>query len=199
MMSSDKLTQWGILPKWHDKTFADFTNDPEALASVKKYLGKSKQALSEGTGLYLYGANGTGKSLLMNLMMMDLASQGYKVKIVTLSQLITQHADSWYDHDKRAYFNRWVQCTHFVGIEEIGKEFRTEASSLAVTALDTFLRIRVQMKLPVIFTSNVSPSNIEGRYTIDIASMMRELAVPLQVAGEDYRKNIQAANKKKYT
>ena len=34
----------GILEKWHDKTWADFTNDNEAKKTIQKYLSNYKGA-----------------------------------------------------------------------------------------------------------------------------------------------------------
>jgi DNA replication protein DnaC len=195
-MKVSKLLQSGILPKWHNKTFDDFTNDPESLAKAKKYVRDSETFLKEGVGLYINGPNGTGKTLLLNIIMQELLNKGNRVKILSLGTLVTRFTSSWYDEDEYKAFYRSIKQSHFYAIEEIGKEYRTETSNLAVTALDTFLRLRLQLGLPTLFTSNLLPSEIEARYSVDIASMMREMAVPLKVTGEDFRLTIAAKNKK---
>lgn len=180
----------GILPKWHDKTLDDFTNDTEAKKVVTNYLKNHKQALSDGVGLFLHGANGTGKTLLMNTAFKELMELRYRVQIITMSGLITKFTSGWYDAEERRGLQRILQTVHFLGIEEVGKEFRSQNNDLSVTVFDHIVRTRVQMKLPTWFTSNKSPTDVTTVYTEDIASMLREVSVPVKVKGEDYRRRI---------
>lgn len=53
----------GIKLGWHDKTFADYTNDEKALKMVRNYIRKSDEFVNDGLGMYLWGSNGTGKCL----------------------------------------------------------------------------------------------------------------------------------------
>lgn len=186
----------GIYRKWHTHSFADFTNDTVSKEKVLKYLHSYRKAVKDGVGLFLYGDNGVGKSLLMNLSFMDLIEKRQKVRIVALSELIGIFTGSWYEEEKRDALDL-IRNVAFLGIEEIGKEFRStfqdkdsKNSDLIVTVLDNILRYRVQNNLPTWFTSNLSPKLIESKYSHDIFSMLKEHCVPIKVTGEDFRNNI---------
>jgi DNA replication protein DnaC len=194
----DYYNYCGILPHWHEATFDQFVNDAKALSVVTKYLDNPKQAISDGVGFFLYGANGTGKTLLMNCAFKQLIKSGYTVRIISMSSLITEFSNSWYDKEAKRALNRMLRKTHFLGIEEIGKEFRSQNSDLGIVALDHILRIRVQMNLPTWITSNKEPSSLASFYTEDIASMLRQHCVSLQVKGADFRKTISENHKEKY-
>lgn len=187
----------GILEHWHGKTLKDFTNCPKAKRNVENYIKQSEEALKDGAGFFLWGANGSGKSHLMACAFKELIAKKYKVQIITLSTLITKFTGGWYDSEQRKDLYDNMCNVDFLGIEEIGKEFKS-ATDLGSTVLDSILKYRVQRNLPVWATSNISPDKMSGYYTEDIASMMKQCSLALQVTGKDFRDEIKAALKKKY-
>lgn len=193
MTKAEYYLQCGIYKKWHTVTLAKFTNDKKALRRVKNYLRRNQTMFKRGTGIYLYGSNGVGKSHLLNASFKVLIEKEYSVKVIPLSDLISMFTSAWYSDDSKHQLSL-LKEVQFLGIEEIGKEFRTtfkDADSknedLIVTVLDTILRYRLQNSLPTWFTSNLTPSALESSYSTDIFSMMKESAIPILVNGEDYR------------
>jgi DNA replication protein DnaC len=176
----------GIFKKWHDKTLDDFVNDIDAKKTVLKYLKNHKAYKKDGVGLFIWGANGVGKSLLLNTSFIELINLRYKVRIVDFSELITSFANGWNDKDDREVLRELKNCD-FLGIEEIGKEFNSRESELAKTVLDNVLRYRVQNCKPTWFTTNLKPSEIKIRYKEDTYSLLKEACIPVQVLGSDYR------------
>lgn len=198
---SPQQNKWlasGILQKWHDKTWDTFTNDAAAKKLLRDYVKRHEEVRRDGTGLFLYGANGTGKTLCLNLVMKDLHKLGYTVRVISLPTLITQFTAGWYDKTEKRDFQKMLQTVDFLGIEEIGKEFKAGANELGVMVLDNVVRYRLQMQRPILATSNTGPKDIKSVYTEDIASMLREFCLPLNVQGEDFRIRIAERNKKKY-
>jgi len=183
----------GIYKRWHNRTLANYDNDDKTLKRVKRYIKNSKTHLDSGVGIYFYGDNGVGKSHLMNAAFKELIEQKYSVRVISLSDLVTKFAEAWYDDAAKDEFEL-LKTRDFVGIEEIGKEFRSslkDADSknedLIVTVLDNILRYRLQNCLPTWFTSNLAPSDVKDKYSQDIFSMLKECAVPILVKGVDYR------------
>ena len=200
---TDYLTGCGILPKWHDKTLDQFTNDPVALETIKTYLKDPPKFLRKGVGLYLYGANGVGKTHLLATSFMQLIDAGYKCRIISPSTLIQLHVDSWYNNERRAYFKEMIYRNHFLAIEDFNTEFRSSKGdnsdganeNLGITALDNLLRVRSQLNLPTWVTSNLKPSEVKTKYSENIASLLKEMTVQCQVMGKDYRETILKQNK----
>lgn len=202
-----KYLESGILEKWHDKTFEDFTNDDYALKQVKHCVENIDAMYKDGVGVFLWGSNGVGKSLLMNVAFKEIMKKvkksssstikHYTTKIITLSTLVTTYTNSWYNKED-AHFLDEVKNVDFLGIEEIGKEFKS-ATDLGSVVLDTIVKYRVQRMLPIWATTNLEPSNVVGYYTEDIASMLREAVLAVQVTGKDMRVSIQKEIKRKYS
>jgi DNA replication protein DnaC len=189
----------GIMELWHDKTLDDFTQDRKVLKIIKNYLRPEKlaEAKKEGVGFYLHGKNGTGKTLLLNTAFKEILKI-YKVRIISFQTLVTNFANGWYDQDKRSEYVQMMQSTDFLGIDEIGKQHKQKESELAITVLDTVLRYRVQRKKPLWCTSNVTAEEMEGLYGKDIASMLAECCLPLEVAGEDMRIVVNKKNRRRF-
>lgn len=196
-ITPEQYLAYGILEKWHDKRLEDFTNCAAALKVVKSATRRMEEMYADGVGLFLWGANGTGKTHLMNCAFKAFAEKGAKVHIITLSTLITMFTTSWYETEERHALRRILSECHFLGIEEIGKEFKS-STDLASVVLDSIVKYRVQRKKPIWATSNLRPDQVTSVYTEDIASMLKECMIPVQVTGEDMRDREREAIKKKY-
>lgn len=179
----------GIMESWYYKEFSDYTNDKNALEKVESYLKQCVDFKDEGIGLFLWGANGTGKSHLLNCLFKKLLEKRYKVRIVSFSALIENYTNGWYKDDAKAIFRELKHCD-FLAIEEIGKELEMKNNAVVINVLDNLLRFRLQSNKPTFITSNLKPSEIELKYTPDIASMLKEGSVPVQVMGSDFRDKI---------
>lgn len=187
----------GILDKWHPKTWDDFDNDPRALKLMKKYVINSEDALKDGVAPYLFGANGVGKSHLMNVALKELFHKGYSVQIMSVSSLITKFTQGWYDASERKALMLMLQKVQFLGLEEFGKMLE-KGTDLHVTTIENILRFRVQMSKPTLITSNVPSSDIAKVYNDDVASMLKECSFDLMVSGSDKRDDIYNKNIEKY-
>lgn len=184
----------GIRNNWHNKSLSDYSNDEEALSLVTKYLDNLSDFVSKGVGLYLWGSNGTGKSYLMNCAFKELIERGYKVKVLSLDEIVNKFTASWYSDEERQSLNNILQSVTFLGIDEFGKN-RNDLPDLIKRVMESVIRFRVQMGKPIWFASNTDPKYVKEIFSEDIASLMREAVIPICVRGEDYRKEIQRRNK----
>lgn len=69
---------------------------------------------------------------------------------------------------------------------------------LVKRVMESVIRFRVQMNRPIWFASNTDPKFVKDVFSEDIASLLREAVVPLCVRGEDFRREIQRRNKRKF-
>lgn len=192
----------GIKTGWHEKTLEDFENDSEALSMVKKYLKKSKTVAREGLGVYLYGANGTGKSHLMNCSFKQLIEKGHKVRIYSMDEIVDKFTSSWYSDEDKKDLDNVLRNIDFLGIDEFGKNVDKDGKpvylpELVKRVMESVVRFRVQMNKPIWFASNTDPKFVKDVFSEDIASLLNEAVVAICVRGGDFRKEIQLKNKRK--
>lgn len=69
---------------------------------------------------------------------------------------------------------------------------------LVKRVMESVIRFRVQMNRPIWFASNTDPKFVKDVFSEDIASLLREAVVPICVRGEDFRREIQRRNKRKF-
>ena len=193
----------GIKSGWHIKSLGDYSNDPTALSKVKKYLRNYSDAVKEGVGLYLWGANGTGKTHLMNCAAMDLIGKGMKVRVFAMDEIVDKFTSSWYSEEEKKDLNHVLRYVDFLFIDEFGKNLDKDGNpiylpDLVKRVMESVLRFRVQMRKPIWFTSNTDPLYVKEVFSEDVASLLNEAVIPVNVRGGDYRKEIQRLNKRKF-
>lgn len=201
--TKEYLLYCGIKVGWHDKTLHDFTNDAEALSAVKKYLKDAKEMCQKGIGLYLWGSNGTGKSLLMNCSFKKLIAENYRCRIYSMDEIVDKFTSSWYSDEEKQDLNNVLRNIDFLGIDEFGKNVDKEGKpvflpDLVKRVMESVIRYRVQMNKPIWFASNTDPRFVKDVFSEDTASLLREAVVPICVRGEDFRKEIQKKNKRRF-
>ena len=203
----DKIKEYylycGIKTSWHTKSLGDFVNDDEALSAVKKYLRNSKDNAFNGLGLYLWGSNGTGKSHLMNTSFKELIDKGHKVRVYSMDEIVDKFTSSWYSDEDKKELDNVLRNIDFLGIDEFGKNVDKDGNpiylpDLVKRVMESVIRFRVQMNRPIWFASNTDPKYVKNVFSEDIASLLREAVVPICVRGDDFRKEIQRRNKRKF-
>lgn len=198
----DYFLYCGIKSAWHSKKLEDFTNDDSAKGIVIKYLDQRKEMLSDGIGLFLWGANGTGKTHLAMCAAKMLINLGYRVRVFSIDEIVDKFTSSWYSDDEKKELNDMLRNTDFLFIDEFGKNVDDEGKAkylpdLVKRVMESVIRYRVQMHKPIWFTSNTDPAFVKDVFSEDIASLLNEAVVPVCVRGEDYRKVIQKRNKRR--
>lgn len=193
----------GIKSGWHEKTFDDFTNDDEALRAVKKYLKNFEEVSKTGIGLYLWGSNGTGKSHLMNCSFKELIRRHKKVRIYSMDEIVDKFTSSWYSDEDKKELDNVLRNIDFLGIDEFGKNVDKDGNpvylpDLVKRVMESVIRFRVQMNKPIWFTSNTDPQFVKNVFSEDVASLLREAVVSVCVRGDDFRREIQRKNRRKF-
>lgn len=168
----------GIWELWHDKTWDDFV-EPFYKNAVKKFV---KDEIKRN--VLLYGSNGAGKSMLMNLAMKDLMHKGYDVRVIDFRHLVKEYTKSWRNEGKLPV----LMMADYLAIDDLGKEFSSSGVSkeLAVTTIDYVLRYRFQRKKSTWLTFNMMLGEIETAYNVDIASLLKRSSVALAFDEEDF-------------
>lgn len=171
-------TESGIWELWHDMTWDSYT--------IKKYSDIIKGFVDEEVthNVILYGDNGTGKSMLMNIAMKELLHKGHEVYSIDFRHLIKDYIKSWRGEGKLGK----IAGADYLAIDDLGKEFNSGEVSreLAITTLDYVLRYRFQRKLSTWLTFNMPLGEVKTEYNEHIASLLKRSSVAVCFEGEDY-------------
>lgn len=168
----------GIFEVWHPYDWKDYTI-PFYRNAVKKLVD------DETTGaIMLYGSNGLGKSMLMNIAMKYELHKGKDVYVVDFRELVKQYIKSWRNE---GIVEELMNCD-CLAIDDIGKEFSNGGVSkeLAVTTLDYVLRYRFQRQKTTWITTNMMLAEISEVYNGHIASLLKRNGTFLAFEGEDF-------------
>jgi DNA replication protein DnaC len=193
---AELLRSHGIMDKWHEQTWDDFTNDARAKKIVLNYVANYREAKKDHAGLFLFGNAGVGKSLLINLAFKDLLiNHRQDVQIVPFNAIVTSFTSGWYDKGERVSLEK-MMSVDFLAIEGLGEEFRS--GELHATTFETLLKNRLQRNKPTWVITRLAAATIRKDYGDNIASLIREACVDVTVKGDDFRAKIYEANQKKY-
>lgn len=169
----------GIWEQWHNVEFSDYTEDFYREQVEKLCFDESDQ------NILLYGKNGNGKTMLMNLAMKKLFQAGYEVYVIDFRHLMKEYIRSWKDDNTK--IARFL-TVDYLAIDDLGKEFKAEGVSaeLANATIDYILRYRVQRNKPTWLTFNMTLNEIKQTYNGHVASLLKRNTTAIEFTGADY-------------
>ena len=196
-VSSSSLSLIGIPPKFHSATLSDFeTFGNSGLKKVKSFMIEYAQSLCDKElkdigGIFLYGSNGVGKTMLSCLILKQAYICRYSARRATFVEYMTKYTSEWSarNTDEReaaedALYSQY-KAVEFLVLEEVGKEID---SKVAAPILEDLLRYREDKGFVTIMCSNLSPKAIKERYGESVYSLMQGNMTPIKIEGSDNRK-----------
>lgn len=154
---------------------------------IDRYLASPDRYVTQGIGLMLSGGVGTGKTLLVNLILKALIRQGYDCYFTTFSGAIEAFTSTWGDNaEKRRFADRFMR-SRVLCLDDLGKEFRAKTNNLAESTFDNILRTRVQEARPTLLTTNLAAVDLTIGYGASALSLLLEKCIGITMAGEDFR------------
>lgn len=170
------------------------TKGNESLSDVKEYMREYLENLDknfdENKGLFLYGSNGVGKTFLGSLVVKEAYRHRYSTKRVYFQTYVDDYTRVWnaksVDEREELESNLYTEYTgvEFLCIEEIGKEIDMK---ITAPVLEHLLRYREDHKLPTIVCTNLDIADIQERYGISVASLIKGNMTPILIEGKDKR------------
>lgn len=188
------LRMIGIPKKFIHADIKDFcTFDDKGLASVKEYIEaylKDIKYTEPSVGIYMYGSNGVGKTMLACIIAKEAYRYRWNVRRVTFIDYINQYTRMWgikntedKDLAEEQFYNTY-KGTEMLILEEIGKEID---SSITAPLLEDLLRYREDNSLITIICTNIPMSVFKTKYGASCYSLIQGNMVSLKISSVDRR------------
>lgn len=194
------LRDCGIKNRFMSRTFENFArNTPQranAYDNAKYYADNFSEVYSkDGTGLYIEGTFGTGKTHLAVAIALRLIRQGVNVICKTSIELLKDIKAAFrYENGEEEETARYKRCALLV-IDDLGKEQCTDWS---LPKLYEIVNDRYEKCKPTIVTTNYSHDELIRRLVPKggdnitagaLVSRLKEAAIPMTMAWHDWREN----------
>lgn len=176
----------GVGDTYQRLSWGDLSVPSEQLGPVIDYLDNAEDYINRGMGLLLHGPVGTGKTLLMNLVIKELVKNKYDSYATTFANTVEAFTATWGDKEEKRIFARRFMNSQVLGLDDLGKEFRA-SNGLPVTTFDHILRTRVTANRPTMLTTNMSAAELQHGYGGAVLSLLVEKSIEVPLKGADFR------------
>lgn len=175
--------EMNIRPIYRDATFEMWKGkvtiaNEQAYRYAKAFADKF-DTIEKGTGLYLYGGTGTGKTTLAVAILKEV-KRGYMINCAELLDEIGRHNS---DIVKK------ILLTELLVLDDLGSEQMAEGkSSYVINRWYKIINERWERRLSTIITSNMHPNDLQIMLGERVSSRILGVCVPAKCEGEDLRK-----------
>lgn len=168
----------------------------------KDYSDSFEENYFDGKGLYLFGALGRGKSTMESLIARDIAEKinpdtgsQFTVAFRIYEDIVQLKRQTHNDKSALYRFNKLVNRPDLLIIDNIGSEVGFGSDTGYTTKLlEYILRMRDNLCLPTIISSNLTPEELYDVYSDTIGDFIVENYKLISVTGDNHRKKISATD-----
>lgn len=182
------------IPLKYRKAETSSIQSPAAAKSrtqIESYIKNIHKYRKSGTGLYLWGSEGTAKTYLGCSVLIAAIRAGYSAYFTTLTDCVDNLIRS---RDSFAYI---LQNTTYLMIDDIGYAYRPIKDEVAYvdSVLDSVIRRRGNSLMPNIVTSHksVAELSVANQSGTRIASVLKEHTKRIQFSGPNFRDTMHTA------
>jgi len=153
---------------------------------IFEYLRSIDKKLDDGTGLILWGANGTGKTAASVVIAKVARSTGASVLFITAESFRQATLDNEKFDDGLLVKDRALEVDVLV-LDDLGKEHSGD-STWAERTIENLVRVRSSKKRTTIVTTNLNPDQMLERYKLSLMEVLLESCIRIQTEGKSVRK-----------
>lgn len=197
IISESSLMMMGVSKKFCDKTIDDFkTFGVKGLEDVKcfveGYLEDIDYNIENGRGIFFWGSNGVGKSMLSCIILKEAYRHRYSCRRITFNTYISAYAESWgaskseRDVLEQDLLDKY-KGVEFLVLEEVGKEVD---SKVVKPILEDLLRYREEQGLATVICTNMTLQDFETYYESSIFSLISGNQTIIKISAKDRRKDV---------
>lgn len=198
VVSEDSLKLIGIPKSFRSNTLKDF--DVKGKSELKKVKGLVQAYIEDldsnfenNKGLFFYGSNGVGKTMLSSIILKEAYRHRYTSKRSTFVEYVDKYTKVWNakSADEKATLEdelyTYYKAVEFLVLEEVGKEIDSKVSA---PILEDLLRYREDNGLVTIVCTNLNISLMTERYGESCISLLKGNTTPVMIECEDKRATI---------
>ena len=198
VVSEDSLKLIGIPKSFRGNTLKDF--DVKGKSELKKVKGLVQAYIEDldsnfenNKGLFLYGSNGVGKTMLSSIILKEAYRHRYTSRRSTFVEYVDKYTKVWNAKgaDEKATLEdelyTYYKAVEFLVLEEVGKEIDSKVSA---PILEDLLRYREDNGLVTIVCTNLNISLMTERYGESCISLLKGNTTPVMIECEDKRATI---------
>ena len=146
------------------------------------------EGFGPGSGNLLFsGATGLGKTFLSACIARQVADSGFSVVYETAGKLFADFEAEKFgasQEENRGRSRKYLECDLLI-IDDLGTEMTTQ---FTISALYTVINTRMMENRATVISTNLADTEIEGRYSPQIASRILGTFRLVQFAGDDIRR-----------
>jgi len=174
----------------------DTSSIQTAIKKISKYVEKIDFYRKTGKGLYLYGKQGTGKSVVGCIVLMEAAKHGYSAYFTDIREYLDRMFGSKFQRDAEdGTQNDLLRSSEFLLIDNLGQD-PLDSKGLKKSWIDDLLRYRTDNLLPTIIVTNKNEQDLTAN-SLRMSSILKEhFLSPIEFPGTDYRMLIRQSNGK---
>lgn len=187
----EKIKLWNLANPTNPISI-DFDEGEKILSNIMLYVDNIESARKNGISLFLWGPNGTGKTLLATSVLKAAIRKGFSAQMTSLGGIIEIYAEGWSNPQKKEVFNERIKDVDFLLIDDVAKEYRAKNNDLVEVAFDNLIRYRSFRRKPFILTTNTDITRLQGTYGKSLTSLLYGKSLSVNVSGSDFRRDIQA-------
>lgn len=198
VVSEDSLKLIGIPKSFRGNTLKDF--DVKGKSELKKVKGLVQAYIEDldsnfenNKGLFLYGSNGVGKTMLSSIILKEAYRHRYTSRRSTFVEYVDKYTKVWNakSADEKATLEdelyTYYKAVEFLVLEEVGKEIDSKVSA---PILEDLLRYREDNGLVTIVCTNLNIPLMTERYGESCISLLKGNTTPVMIECEDKRATI---------
>ena len=160
---------------------------------VKKYIDNFLYYYDNGTGLFLHGQQGRGKTTIECIIakavvdMINPDSFDKKEKFRVAFSMYDDILRGMIEQSTKDLYNNLVYKSDLLIIDNVGNEFGRNEKQYSQRTLEMILRKRDNDCLPTIISTNYNIDEIEEKYNKDIKEFILQNDKPIFFPGNNYR------------
>lgn len=195
MMLYMHLHKANVPREYYDLSMKDFKVNEDAdkidKLAVKPLIQRAIDNVDtmarDGKGLFLYGTNGTGKTMLSIEILKAAIRKKHSIHYEMYPIVHETFMKKGYKADEaKERLDNIFSNVDFLVLDEIGKELDGTSASLSAKLLEIHV-LKKRVDKVTILISNLNPDQIEEIYSKSINSMLKLKHKFIKVAGNDFR------------